>query len=172
MSVDSENQKILQEFMDVLDNEEEEEEVPPPKVIHQKQVPNFSKPTQNVHNLSSGQIYPQKQVKKNGNYPTSSKQIFSTNVINTSYEQSSPSKKPNPQQTSFLKEGKPAKKQEIENIKGSNFSSQSMGGPNYDVRDNSEFWRASADLQDRVKKAIEKSMDVIQRFKTIKEHFP
>ena len=33
MSVDSENQKILQQFMDVLDNEEEEAQVskaPPP----------------------------------------------------------------------------------------------------------------------------------------------
>ena len=37
-----------------------------------------------------------------------------------------------------------------------------------EVREGGEMWRSSTELQDRVRKAIEKSIDVIKKFKSIK----
>jgi hypothetical protein len=43
-----------------------------------------------------------------------------------------------------------------------------MGRGKNETKDMSEMWRESADLQNRVKNAIEKSMCVIKKFKAIK----
>ena len=59
------------------------------------------------------------------------------------------------------------------NINASNnLSSQSMGRGKSEIKEppQMEMWRESADLQNRVKNAIEKSMTVIKKFKAIKDN--
>lgn len=53
-----------------------------------------------------------------------------------------------------------------------NNTTQSMGRGKSEIKEppQMEMWRESADLQNRVKNAIEKSMSVIKKFKAIKEN--
>lgn len=58
------------------------------------------------------------------------------------------------------------------NDPNNNLSSQSMGRGKSEIKETPqmEMWRESADLQNRVKNAIEKSMTVIKKFKAIKDN--
>lgn len=48
--------------------------------------------------------------------------------------------------------------------------SSSNGGQPTELANTSGMWRSSNEIQDRVKKAIEKSMGVIKKFKELKDN--
>lgn len=95
MSVDSENEKILQEFMDVLDNEEEEDNAAL-RAPHKSKTQNFStihstiNNTSKIHNASSNELYSHHDLTNgntNANQSYSSKQIPVKNHVDRNKEQ-------------------------------------------------------------------------------------
>ena len=136
MSVDSENEKILQEFMDVLDNEEEEQKPPiqsAPVIKHPSPVPPQPDPSFN-------KVRPQ-QV-----------QLFHS----APREHQPPSPPPQPQM----------QQPPQQHYSGATTAMESSGG----AMNISKYKEESAELQSRVKTAIEKSLDVIKKFKALKDN--
>ena len=174
MSVDSENQKILQEFMDVLDNQEEEQMAkngppkhqPPPQQPpqqYQQMLSPFGNPSpkpQQNHNMVNVQHNQYPSQKEYSPQPVQSKPIFKT--TNQLPGNLTTSHKPKNHSTSNIELQAPKTEQK--------FSTLSMGKNMSQTKEQGEGWRSSADLQDRVKKAIEKSQDVIKKFKSIKDN--
>jgi hypothetical protein len=202
MSVDSENEKILQEFMDVLDNEGEEEvkNHPPPQMTkpqpqsqqpQRNQAPQFAKqPSQpvpsspsyqqqqnNSYQQQQGSSYQQQNSSFNqqNSYqqpqyaqPASSRQIQASSEFQ-SQSQSQPAYNGQFHSQNNISGGLSS---QIQPGRAPPNTTQSMGRGKSEIKEppQMEMWRESADLQNRVKNAIEKSMNVIKKFKAIKEN--
>jgi hypothetical protein len=213
MSVDSENEKILQEFMDVLDNEGEDEiknhppmmakpQAQPHPAPQRTQAPQFAKQPSQPPPAQSHQQQQNSSFQQASNYqqqqqqyaqqqyaqqqPASSRQI----QTNTEYQQPAYNSQNNitnlsgQGQVQTARQGNNNSHSNNNNNNGNsnnnnnsnsnvnNVSSQSMGRGKSDIKEppQMDMWRESADLQNRVKNAIEKSMSVIKKFKAIKDN--